>query len=107
MNSSGFDGMFFRRDGSPMTMQEWQETAHGPQKRVAETKVGDAWISTVWLGLDYSFGSGVPLIFETMVFGGEYDGRLLRWATEDSAIRGHEAVVEMVKGQNETSGRTD
>lgn len=25
-------------------------------------------ISTVWLGLNYSFGGGQPLIFETMVF---------------------------------------
>lgn len=47
---------------------EWIEKA-GDKKRVAYDEVGDYFISTVFLGLDYSFGVGTdPVLFETMVF---------------------------------------
>lgn len=28
-------------------------------------------VSTVWLGLDHSFGHGPPVVFETLIFGGD------------------------------------
>lgn len=66
-------------------------------------------ISTVWLGLDHSSGTGRPLIFETMVFfpckkeftlGGrtikvdreEFD--MVRYSTLEEARLGHKMMVK-------------
>jgi len=37
-------------------------------KRVAESLISGFWISTVFLGLDHSWGEGPPICFETMIF---------------------------------------
>jgi len=57
----------------------------------------DITISTVFLGLDYSFGEGPPLLFETMIFGGEHDQYQKRYVTWDEAEEGHKKAVAMVK----------
>lgn len=66
-------------------------------KRVARSKVISAAdptksfdVSTVWLGVDHSFGEGIPLIFETMVFaeGDSMDLDCRRYATEEQARGG-------------------
>ena len=54
-------------------------------------------VSTVWLGMDHSFGDGPPLIFETMVFGGELDQECDRYTTEEQAQQGHAAMVARVQ----------
>lgn len=94
---------YFDRQGNPMSLMEWAnrfETADQTRdmKRVAETTLPDGkWISTVWLGIDHSFGSGPPLIFETMVFPSRANMNDLdcdRYSTEDQALAGHAAMVE-------------
>lgn len=67
-------------------------------RRVAETTIGDARISTVFLGLDHNWGGGPPLLFETMIFGGEHDGYCERYSTWDEAERGHAAALALVGG---------
>lgn len=51
------------------TVEEWAQRFEHDKKRVADTQVGKFWISTVFLGLDHNFGTGLPILFETMVFG--------------------------------------
>lgn len=51
-------------------------------------------ISTVWLGHNHRFGPGPPLIFETMIFGGEFDQSQMRYSTEEQAEHGHRQTVE-------------
>jgi len=58
--------------------------------------INDITISTVFLGLDHSFGADEPLLFETMVFGGVHDGFQERYHTYDEAIEGHRVVCSMV-----------
>jgi len=72
------------------------------QRRVALTTVenpltGNADVSTVFLGLDHSFGGGPPQIFETMVFGGLYDEEQIRYSTWDEAVAGHNKMVEAIQ----------
>lgn len=68
------------------------------ERRVARTDVGAAEISTVFLGIDHRFGEeGPPLLFETMIFGGELDESQWRCSTWDEAVRQHEHVVELVR----------
>ena len=65
--------------------------------RVGSTKVGNAWVSTVFLGVNYNFAEhGRPIVFETMVFGGSLDNEQERYATWDEAETGHAAMVKRV-----------
>lgn len=51
------------------------------------------WISTVWLGLDHSFGEGKPPIYETMVFrGNRGDVNMERYSTRKEAVAGHRRI---------------
>ena len=77
-----------------MTWAEWYETA---DRKVARETIGDSDISTVFLGIDHSFGEGPPLLFETMVFNGKLDGEINRYSTWDDAVAGHNAMVKKVK----------
>jgi len=79
-----------------MTWAKWFETA---DRHVAKTNIGDVKISTVFLGLNHNWGSGPPLLFETMVFGGELDGEQERYSTWDEAEKGHKRMVERVSGK--------
>ena len=70
-------------------------------KRVAFTRFSHVNVSTVWLGLDHNWFGGVPLIFETMIFGGPHDQFMRRWPTEASALAGHDRIVAALRdGRN-------
>lgn len=66
--------------------------------RVALDNIADVRISTVFLGLDQHLGDGPPVLFETMIFGGDYDQYQWRYHTWDEAIAGHKAAVLLVSG---------
>lgn len=76
---------------------EWMQTAG---RAVAKTRFeGDVEVSTIFLGLDHNFwGEGPPILFETMIFGGEHDQYQERYATWEEAEAGHEIAVAMVDG---------
>jgi hypothetical protein len=67
-------------------------------RRVAKDSINDIEISTVFLCLDHSYGEdGPPILFETMIFGGENDGWMKRYCTYDEALEGHNIVVGCIK----------
>lgn len=75
-------------------MMKWGKFMQGKDsRRVALTQVGDIQVSTVFLGLDHSFGIGAPVLFETRVFGGPLDEEQDRYSTWDEAEAGHAAMV--------------
>lgn len=77
-------------------LQKWGERFETTRRHVGDTTVGDVRISTVFLGLDHSWGGGRPLIFETMIFGGAYDDYQERYSTWEEAERGHAQAVQKV-----------
>src|SRR5437868_3160304 len=82
-----------------MDLEAWARGFKDPDQRIIEqTELPDGrLVSTVWLGLDHSFGGGPPMIFETMVFPKRGDYSELdceRWATEEEARAGHRRLVE-------------
>lgn len=86
--------MHFDRQGRPITMEQWV-AEFGKDRHVAETDLGTlGYVSTVWLGLNHAFGSGPPVIFETMIFGGPMDEYMDRYSTEEEAKSGHEFAVQ-------------
>ncbi len=81
------------------TLIEWAKEFEEKDRRVAYTKIGDAEVSTVFLGLDHGFGHGPPLLFESMIF---WEGHGLnadqeRYTTREEALAGHEAMVTRVR----------
>ena len=48
------------------------------------------------MGLDHAFMGGPPLLFETMIFGGEHDQFQERYSTWEEAMAGHKKAVELV-----------
>ena len=76
------------------TWAKWLESA---EHHVADEPIGDVRVSTIFLGLDHSFGFGPPLLFETMVFGGPLDQNQDRYTTWEEAKEGHKKMVSRVK----------
>ena len=91
-------------DGNPelctdlLKWAAWFETAND-QRVVKKTDVTKGIeVSTVFLGLDHSFGGGkTPMLYETMIFGGDHDQYQERFATRESALKGHEEAVDIAK----------
>ena len=70
-----------------LTWAKWFETA---SRRVAHDEQNGVRVSTVFLGLDHCFdGDGPPVLFETMIFGGEHDQDQERYCTWEEAEAGH------------------
>lgn len=80
----------------PLAWADWFENAN---RCVQKTVLGDATISTVFLGLNHNLGKGPPLVFETIVFGGPLDQECERYSTWEEAEEGHNKWVEKVKGK--------
>lgn len=81
---------------SLMEWAKWFEGS-GKQRQVADDTIGDSRVSTVFLGIDHSFGGTTPILFETMVFGGHLDQDQARYTYWEDAEKGHKAMVERVK----------
>ena len=82
-----------RRCADLLKWARWMETG---DRRVAETAIGKSRVSTVFLGLDHSFGEGPPLLFETMVFGGANADYMIRSSTWEEAEAQHEDAIGIV-----------
>jgi hypothetical protein len=83
------------------TWDTWFEKTQtsGDTRRVNQTVVNKRCsVSTVFLGLDHNFsGTGDPILFETMVFGGPLDGGMRRCSTWKQAEAMHDAAVAEVQ----------
>jgi len=76
---------------------QWYETA---DRHIKKTDLpNDVHVSTVFLSIDHGYSSifgGPPILFETMIFGGEHDMYQERYSTYEEAEEGHQRAVEMV-----------
>jgi hypothetical protein len=93
-------------DGQPVRaatgeFAEWFET-HDNERIVAKTEVGEAEVSTCFLGIDHNRRNILqevepPILWETMVFGGPHDGLTRRYSSLEGARSGHWEVVDQIK----------
>ena len=73
---------------------KWYESA---TRHVAKAQISeDIMVSTVFLGLNHNYGKGEPILFESMVFGGEHDEEMERYATWEQAEKGHQKWVDKI-----------
>jgi len=84
---------YFDWGGARITEEAWA-TIRAEGNRLCRTVVGPAAVSTVWLGYHPGIPSDPPLIFETMIFGGDYDCREWAHATRREAEENHLRIVQ-------------
>lgn len=49
-------------------------------------------LSTVFLGIDHGWFNDGPVLFESMIFGGQRDGEQYRYKNIDQAIKFHDKI---------------
>jgi hypothetical protein len=93
-------------DGEPVlcpNIIEWAAWMETADRIILRDTIGDSDISTVFLGLDHSFGHhGPPILFETMIFGGPCNDECWRYTTKLEALEGHAAAMRQVEETIET-----
>lgn len=99
--------VYYDRHGAPMTLQQWARKFEDEHYRhIARDVIGPEepldpapliTVSTFWLGLNHDWRSDEPLIYETIIVGGEHDGTGMRYATESQAREGHQRAVEELR----------
>jgi len=94
---------FYAPDGSPIDELEfyrlWVARGEDMSKDSwwrRQTQVGDVEVSSVWTGINFSW-EDEPLIWETMIFGGEQDGYQWRYPSREKALDHHEELVRLLK----------
>ena len=80
-------------------VMEWARWFECCENRVVkQEKVGDTFVSTVFLGLDHNYGKGPPVLWETMCFEGKMAGEMDRCSGgREQAEAMHERMVKHVK----------
>ena len=82
-----------------MTWAKWLETKR-EEKHVGLTEKDGVKVSTVFLGLNHEWNEGMPpLLFETMIFGGEHDEYQERCSTWKQAEEMHTTACKLAFGE--------
>lgn len=103
------DSIFYKLDENkkvvPASVEEFEEVVMQQKKVKQENVTGkkgkNRYVSTVFLGLDYSLGQRRKEFFETMIFERE-GGKVVnnyqeRYSTYEEALEGHQKAVEYAK----------
>jgi len=78
-------------------LMKWGRFMQEADRHVAQTMVDGIRVSTVFLGLNHGWGDGPPVLFETMIFGGEHDEYQERCCTWAEAEEMHKVAVDVAK----------
>jgi hypothetical protein len=87
-------------DGRPVYEPSWIKWARWYQianRHVMDQRIGAARVSTVFLGIDHNFTGATPVLWETMVFGGQLHLELDRCSgSREQAEPMHAQMVKRV-----------
>lgn len=95
-----------RKPVAELDMIEWGKWMTSANRKVDHTVISDVppvHVSTVFLGIDHDFSdveTKHPLIFETMVFGGEFDTKMIRSRSWSDAEVCHKLMCEKIKTES-------
>ena len=80
------------------SINEWLKWNRTSNRRVALNEIDDITISTVFLGIDHNYNTnGLPILFETMIFGGSHDEECFRCSTLEEAKEYHKRAIQLVE----------
>ena len=79
-----------------LTAGQWMDdSANRQQRQVNFSTFNNVSLSTVFLSLDHNhYGYGEPILYESLWFGGPFDGHSSRYKTRDEALLGHQRMLE-------------
>ena len=83
-----------------LTWARWFDRSSRDGTRIlAQDRDEDLLISTVFLGLDHGFPpeDSLPVLWETMIFGGQHHEYQERYTSRDDALAGHRRACSRVK----------
>ena len=99
------DKFILGEDGSPMPEPDvlrWGKWMQENERHLAlDNLPNGVRVSTVFLGLDHSFGGGKPVLWETMIFNGPHDQYQERYSSVEDAKEGHLRALELAKGSTQ------
>ena len=98
---------YILEDGNPVpcdSLFKWARWMGRNDRHLARDIFSDVRVSTVFLGLDHSFGGSVPILWETMIFGGEHDQYQKRYSSKEEALAGHDEAVQLVVAERSEMG---
>lgn len=89
-------GEFKRMDDAALF--RWGRWMEDGNRRIVKSTVMSRGltVSTVFLGIDHNWGDGPPILWETMIFGGEGDGYQDRYSSLKSALAGHDHAIALM-----------
>ena len=94
-------GYYYILDGkTPVPVgdiKQWGQWFEKADRTVKKSTVEDMEISTVFLGMEHGEFEGQPLLFETMIFSGEFNEEMIRTTTWEKAERVHDVVVDRLR----------
>ena len=84
-------------------LTEWGRFMETGERIVGKTTLGGGvTVSTVFLGIDHNFlWTGAPVLWETMIFGGEFNGYQERYTSKEDAEKGHKIAFGIAMGSCE------
>jgi len=86
------------REPVEASLDEWALWFESADRDVLKTTLdNNVKVSTVFIGLNHQFGDGPPMIFETMIFGGDHDEDMWRCSTWDEAESQHQKAIELAQ----------
>jgi len=95
-----------------VTAGRWMD--NNPNRKIVkqEDVSDDVQVSTVFLGLDHCFHwekDKTPVLWETMIFGGEQDQYQERYTSYEDALKGHKVAVQIAINslKTEDNGNTE
>lgn len=86
-----------------MKWAEWFETSN--DRIVGRTDVGNLTVSTVFLGVNHGFETPLPVLWETLVFGGETYDFEARYTSLEDAKEGHAQMVDELTQKEKNNGQ--
>lgn len=100
--STPIDDHFYKLvDKTPVrcSLTEYAQSMQQESNRIVrQHQINELLVSTIFTGIDTSFGSGEKRLFETVIFGMEDDIHP-KWqhATWNEAVKKHDAIVKMIE----------
>lgn len=93
------------KTGEPVrcNVHQWSRwfATHEDERIVAQDEIGEARVSTVFLGVDqcrpWSDDDDAPMLWETMIFGGRIDQATWRYTSKADAEATHARIVELLR----------
>ena len=84
------------------SLEEYAKSMQIESNRIIkQTQIKDLFVSTIFTGIDYSFGLAEKKLFETIIFGLD-DEIHPKWqyATWDDAIEKHHELIKMIENED-------